>query len=112
MFTVWSETWVYDYDISVAFQDPSAVPNGTRIVNMDNQDVTSVAAEGTGDGYSAQFKVLYPAESIQNQSGSVQLALSASVAQYAAMYAVCQEKDIWRNISMAFLTMMTRSFAR
>ncbi len=61
---------------------------------MDNQDVTSVAAtEGTRDGYSAQFKVLYPAESIQNQSGSVQLALSASVAQYAAMYAICQEKD-------------------
>ena len=98
VFTVWSETWVYDYDISVAFQDPSAVPNGTRIVNMDNQDVTAVAAEGTGDGYSAQFKVLYPAESIQNQSGSVQLALSASVAQYAAMYAVCQEKDKYGDL--------------
>ena len=98
VFTVWSETWVYDYDISVAFQDPSAVPNGTRIVNMDNQDVTSVAAEGTGDGYSAQFKVLYPAESIQNQSGSVQLALSASVAQYAAMYAICQEKDKYGDL--------------
>ena len=98
VFTVWSETWVYDYDISVAFQDPSAVPNGTRIVNMDDQDVTSVAAEGTGDGYSAQFKVLYPAESIQNQSGSVQLALSASVAQYAAMYAVCQEKDKYGDL--------------
>ena len=98
VFTVWSETWVYDYDISVAFQDPSAVPNGTRIVNIDNQDVTSVAAEGTGDGYSAQFKVLYPAESIQNQSGSVQLALSAAVAQYAAMYAVCQEKDKYGDL--------------
>lgn len=98
VFTVWSETWVYDYDISVAFQDPSAVPNGTRIVNMDNQDVTAVAAEGTGDGYSAQFKVLYPAESIRNQSGSVQLALSASVAQYAAMYAVCQEKDKYGDL--------------
>ena len=98
VFTVWSETWVYDYDISVAFQDPSAVPDGTRIVNMDNQDVTAVAAEGTGDGYSAQFKVLYPAESIHNQSGSVQLALSASVAQYAAMYAVCQEKDKYGDL--------------
>ena len=98
VFTVWSETWVYDYDISVAFQDPSTVPDGTRIVNMDNQDVTAVAAEGTGDGYSAQFKVLYPAESIQNQSGSVQLALSASVAQYAAMYAVCQEKDKYGDL--------------
>lgn len=93
VFTVWSETWVYDYDISVSFQAPSSVPNGARIVNMDNQAVTSIAAEGTGDGYAAQFKVLYPAESIQNQSGSVQLTLSASVAQYAAMYAVCRETD-------------------
>ena len=91
--TVRSETWVYDYEISISFQNSSSVPNGTRIVNMDNQDVTSIAAEGTGDGYAAQFKVLYPVESIQNQSGSVQLALSASVAQYAAMYAVCQETD-------------------
>ena len=98
VFTARSETWVYDYDISVAFQDPSAVPNGTRIVNMDNQDVTAVAAEGTGDGYSARFKVMYPAESIQNQSGSVQLTLSAPVAQYAAMYAVCQEKDKYGDL--------------
>lgn len=98
VFTVWSETWVYDYDISVAFQDPSTVPNGTRIVDMDNQDVTAVAAEWTGDGYGAQFKVLYPAESIQNQSGSVQLALSAPVAQYAAMYAVCQEKNKYGDL--------------
>ena len=29
VFTAWSETWVYDYDVSVAFSDPSQVPQGT-----------------------------------------------------------------------------------
>ena len=36
--------------------------------------------------------------SIQGQSGNVQLSLSASVAQYAAMYAVCLEKDRYGNL--------------
>ena len=47
----------------------------------------------TSDGYAGTFKVLYPASSVEGQSGNVQLSLSAPVAQYAAMYAVCQEKD-------------------
>ena len=37
--------------------------------------------------------MLYSASSVEGQSGNVQLSLSAPVAQYAAMYAVCQEKD-------------------
>ena len=45
-----------------------------------------------------RFKVLYPVGSIQGQSGNVQLSLSASVAQYAAMYAVCLEKDRYGNL--------------
>lgn len=39
-----------------------------------------------------------PRGTIQNQSGSVQLALSASVAQYAAMLAICQEKDKYGDL--------------
>ena len=42
--------------------------------------------------------MLYPVGSIQGQSGNVQLSLSASVAQYAAMYAVCLEKDRYGNL--------------
>ena len=60
VFTVWSETWVYDYDVSVAFSDPSQVPEGTKIVDMDNNEITAVTTEPTGDGYSGQFKILYP----------------------------------------------------
>lgn len=93
VFTVWSETWVYDYDVAVAFSNPDEVPEGTKIVDMDNNEITAVTTEATGDGYAGQFKVLYPAESVAGKSGNIQLSLSASVAQYAAMYAVCVEKD-------------------
>lgn len=92
VFTVWSETWVYDYDVAVSFADPGSVPAGAKIVNLDDQEISAVTTSWTGDGYSGQFKVIYPAGSVQGQSGSVQLSLSASVAQYAAMYAICQEK--------------------
>lgn len=98
VFTVWSETWVYDYDVAVSFSDPGSVPEGTKIVDMDNNEITVVTTEPTGDGYAGQFKVLYPADSVAGQSGNVQLSLSASVAQYAAMYAVCQEKDQYGNL--------------
>ena len=98
VFTLWSETWVYDYDISIAFADPSEAPSGTRIVDENNNDITKVSAEWTGDGYGAKFKVLYPAESIEGQSGTVQLSFGANVAQYAAMYAVCAEVDQYGNL--------------
>ena len=98
VFTVWSETWVYDYDVAVSFSDPGSVPEGTKIVDMENNEITAVTTEGTSDGYAGQFKVLYPVDSIQGQSGNVQLSLSASVAQYAAMYAVCLEKDRYGNL--------------
>ena len=93
VFTVWSETWVYDYDVTVSFSDPGSVPDGTKIVDANNTEITAVTTQPTSDGYAGTFKVLYPASSVEGQSGNVQLSLSAPVAQYAAMYAVCQEKD-------------------
>ena len=98
VFTIWSETWVYDYDIAVSFAGPGSVPQGTRIVDENDQDITAVTTKWTGDGYGGKFKVLYPADSIEGESGSVQLSLTADVAQYAAMYAVCQEKDKYGNL--------------
>lgn len=93
VFTVWSETWVYDYDVTVSFSDPGSVPDGTKIVDANNNEITAVTTQPTSDGYAGTFKVLYSASSVEGQSGNVQLSLSAPVAQYAAMYAVCQEKD-------------------
>ena len=98
VFEIWSETWVYNYDVSVSFSDPGSVPAGTKIVDMENQEITAVTTSSTGDGYAGQFKVLYPADSVAGQNGNVQLSLSASVAQYAAMYAVCLEKDQYGNL--------------
>ncbi len=98
VFTLWSETWVYDYDISIAFSDPSEAPSGARIVDENNNDITKVSAEWVGDGYGASFKVLYPVSSIEGQSGTVQLSFEADVAQYAAMYAVCAEVDKYGNL--------------
>ena len=93
VFTVWSETWVYDYDVTVSFSVPGSVPDGTKIVDANNNEITAVTTQPTSDGYAGTFKVLYPASSVEGQSGNVQLSLSAPVAQYAAMYAVCQEKN-------------------
>ena len=98
VFTVWSETWVYDYDVSVAFSDPDSVPEGTKIVDANNKEITAVTTKYTSDGYAGTFKVLYPAGSVEGQSGNVQFSLSAPVAQYAAMYAVCQEKDQYGDL--------------
>lgn len=39
VFTVTSKTWVCDYKINVAFTDPASVPSGTRIVDMNNNDI-------------------------------------------------------------------------
>lgn len=98
VFTLTSETWVCDYDIQVSIAEGQDAPEGTRIVDMDNQDITAVTTEATGDGYAGKFKVLYPTESIQGKSGVLQLNLEADVYQYAAMYATCAEKDTYGNL--------------
>ena len=59
VFTFWSKTWVNEYSVDVSFTVPDEVPEGTRIVNMDNQDITTITTEATGDGYAGKFKVLY-----------------------------------------------------
>ena len=93
IFTVTSETWVCDYTVNVGFTDPSAVPAGTKIVDMNNQEIDVVTTQATGNGYAGQFKVLYPVGSVEGQNGSVQLSLRTNVYKYAIFYAVCAEKD-------------------
>ena len=93
VFTVHSDTWVCDYAIRVAFSDPASVPAGTRIVDMNNKDITTITTSGTGDGYDGEFKVLYPAAAVAGKTGSVQLSFSTNVYQYAVFYAVCAEQN-------------------
>ena len=98
VFTVTSPTWVDGLAVNVSFQDGSDVPEGARIVDENNQDVTQVKVSNTGDGHKGTFKVLYPADSVAGQSGSVQLTLSADVYQYVVFYALCQETDQYGNL--------------
>ena len=98
VFTVTSPTWVDGLTVNVSFQDPSAVPSGTRIVDENNQDITQIKVSNTGAGYKGTFKVPYPEDSVVGQSGSVQLTLSADVYQYVVFYALCQETDQYGNL--------------
>ena len=98
VFSITSETWICDYAVNVSFTDPDAVPAGTRIVNMNNQDITTVTTSGIGNGFGGQFKVLYPVNSISGKSGSVQFNLRTHVYRYGIYYAVCAEKDIYGNL--------------
>lgn len=98
IFTVTSETWVCDYTVNVAFSDPSAVPAGTKIVDMNNREIDVITTQATGQGYSGQFKVLYPVGSVEGQSGSVQLSFRTNVYKYAIYYAVCAEVDEYGNL--------------
>lgn len=98
VFTVTSKTWVCDYKINVAFTDPASIPSGTRIVDMNNNDISTLTTSATGEGYLAQFKVLYPADSVAGQTGSVQLSFDLDVYQYAIFYASVVEVDKYGNI--------------
>ncbi|WP_419016090.1 SpaA isopeptide-forming pilin-related protein [Dysosmobacter sp.] len=91
VFTIHSDTWVCNYAIRVAFTDPSAVPAGTRIVDMDNNNITTITTSSTGDGYAGKFKVLYPASAVAGKTGSVQLSFVTEVYKYAVFYATCAE---------------------
>ena len=98
IFTVTSDTWVCDYTVNVAFSDPSAVPAGTKIVDMNNREIDVITTQATGQGYAGQFKVLYPVGSVEGQSGSVQLSFRTNVYKYAIYYAVCAEVDEYGNL--------------
>lgn len=91
VFTVHSDTWVCNYAIRVSFSDLGSVPDGTRIVDMNNKDITTITTSGTGDGYGGKFKVLYPAAAVAGKTGSVQLSFTTDVYKYAVFYATCAE---------------------
>ena len=79
VFTADSETWVCDYDIDIGFTMPDEVPEGTRIVDMNNNDITKIRTSPNGASYAGQFKVLYPKDSVSDQTGAVQMSLHANV---------------------------------
>ena len=93
VFTVMSGTWVCGLAVQVAFSDPASVPTGTRIVDIDNKDITAVTMDAMNGILGGKFKVLYPADAVEGQTGSVQLSFLADVYKYAVFYATCMETD-------------------
>jgi len=92
VFTVTSGTWIGGLAVNVSFANPSAVPAGTRIVNMSDQDTNTISVTGSsGTDLTGQFKVLYPVDSIAEQTGSVQLNIDGIIFRYGIYYAVCAE---------------------
>lgn len=93
IFTFWSETWICNYRVDVAFALPDEVPEGTRIVDPSNRDITFITTEDTGNGFAGQFKVLYPADQVEGKTGSVRLSFRTDVYKYGIFYATCMETD-------------------
>jgi len=98
VFTVTSATWPDQPAIDIAFAAGSDIPAGTRIVDMDNKDITAVPVTYTNGIYEGQCKVLYPVDSVAGKSGSVQLSLSSRVFQSVVFYAICQETGKYGNL--------------
>lgn len=90
VYTVSSNTFVSGYDIFVSMQDTANTPAGTRIVDMDNNDITSfqVSTDSTRTG---QFKVLFPADSIVGETASVKLNFDSVVYKYEVYLGINQE---------------------
>ena len=95
--TVTSETWV-EYYINVAFADETSVPQGTKIVDLNDKETDKITFQSTGNGYSGKFKILYPKDSLPKNEGAVQLNFKGNVYQYAVYYAVCAETDKYGKI--------------
>jgi len=90
VFTIESGTWPIE---RVKLSLAAGAPEGTKILNMDNQEIDSLVLQ-TED----QYKVVYPASSVTGQSGSAQLNLSCVVDQYTVYYARTLERDKYGNI--------------
>ena len=71
---------------------PVLFPRGTRIVDMNNRDITTITTDASlVMAMRAQFKVLYPLESVGRRDRQRAALLPyLDVYQYAVFYALCQ----------------------
>ena len=96
-FTVTSETWATDQQVQVSLGEDA--PAGALLVDRDGNPISQLLLDTEGpEGYQGQFRVLYPADSIEGRTGSVRISLSATVVQYAIYYAECAETDRYGNL--------------
>lgn len=69
IFTVTSDTWAIGQTIGLTL--PENTPSGTKLVDSSNREIEEVLLTTTGDVFQGQFKVLYPADSISGQDGTL-----------------------------------------
>ena len=97
IFTVTSETWATDQQVQVSLGEDA--PAGAFLADRDGNPISQLLLDTEGpEGYQGQFRVLYPADSIEGRTGSVRISLSATVVQYAIYYAECAETDRYGNL--------------
>ncbi|MBR1455843.1 MAG: Cys-Gln thioester bond-forming surface protein, partial [Oscillospiraceae bacterium] len=98
VFTIDSNTWSLT---PVQLSLDGGAPAGTKIISMDNDEISQIilASERTaGAGYQAKVKVVYPKSSIEGETGTCQLRLSATVVEYTLFYASTLEADKYGNL--------------
>lgn len=98
VFKVTSETWSYE---PVLIELTEGAPAGAKILDMNNNAVSSLSiydATNGNDGYSWSVKVVYPAASIEGQTGTCRLSMRSTVVQYEICFAKTLERDTYGNI--------------
>ncbi|MBO6266768.1 MAG: Cys-Gln thioester bond-forming surface protein, partial [Synergistaceae bacterium] len=98
VFTIDSNTWALQ-PVRVSLAE--GAPAGAVVMNMDNDEISQIilSTERTsGAGFQGKVKVVYPAESIEGETGTCQLKLSATVVEYRIYYAKTLEADKYGNL--------------
>ena len=98
VFTVTSETWSVE---PVLLALAEGAPSGSKILDMNNNQINSLSitdATAGDNGYSWTVKVVYPAASVEGQTGSATLTMRSTVVQYAIYFAKTLERDKYGNI--------------
>ena len=98
VFKVTSETWSYE---PVLIELAEGAPEGTKILDMDNNPVSALRSEEAdfgNDGYSWSVKVVYPKDAIGDRSGTCRISMRSNVVQYEIYFAKTLEADKYGNI--------------
>ena len=95
--TISSDTWAYQ---KVKLSLDSGAPAGTKILDMNNQEITELTMSTYTfvDGHKGQCKIVYPASSVEGQTGTVRLNMNTVVVQYQIYYARSLQVDQYGNI--------------
>ena len=95
--TITSGTWAYE---TVKLALANGAPAGAKILDMNDQEIDHLTLEtySQQNGHQGQCKIVYPASSVEGQTGTVQLNMRTVALQYKIYYAKSLETDKYGNI--------------